>query len=81
MTELKKKLTRFAGKVVIEIEPPNMITVRIKRTRKRWTITAERLLWALAASEAEERREARRRKRNPKYRPPIKSVSQLLWGR
>lgn len=73
MTTLKRSLARTSethlpnGRaVVIELAPPNIITLREQGRRRRVSISAEGLYTLLLKREEEEARRARKRKRNPR---------------
>lgn len=73
MTELTKKLSREIPRtldldrqsrgrfIVIEIEPPDLVSFRFKGTRRKYTATAARLMqWTIQAQVEQERREKAR---------------------
>ncbi|MBK8233022.1 MAG: hypothetical protein IPK72_21165 [Candidatus Eisenbacteria bacterium] len=73
MTRLKRPLARTSetrlpsGRaVVIELSPPNIITLREAGRRRRVSISAEGLYTLLLKREEDAARAARKRKRNPR---------------
>ncbi len=76
MTELSRKLRREIPRtldldkrsrgrfIIVELEPPDLITFRWKGTRRRYTATISRLMqWTIQATVEQERREKRQRKK------------------
>jgi len=69
MTTLKRKLQREAAArslprpLIIELEPPNLITLREKGRKKRFTTSTEALMLWLIEQEREQARKAKKRKR------------------